>query len=51
MITHDGRYKYVFQVDGDKLLFKGNESSAVNLTDDRFGINITDKAEFKLKEN
>ncbi|WP_036937409.1 hypothetical protein [Pseudobacteroides cellulosolvens] len=51
MITHDGRYKYVFQVDGDKLLFKENESSAVNLTDDRFGINITDKAEFKLKEN
>lgn len=51
MITDDGRYKYVFQVDGDKLLFKRNESSEVNLTDDRFGIKITDNAKFKLKEN
>jgi hypothetical protein len=51
MITDDGKYKYVFQVDGDKLLFKENESSTINLIDDRFGIKITDNAEFKLKDD
>jgi hypothetical protein len=51
MITDDGKYKYVFQVDGDKLLFKENESSMINLIDDRFGIKITDNAEFKLKDD
>jgi len=51
MVTNDGLYKYVFQIDGDKLIFHKNESSKVKLTDDRIGIKITDNAEFKLKEN
>lgn len=51
MITNDGKYKYVFQVDGDKLLFKENESSTINLTDDKFRIKIKDNAEFKLKDD
>jgi hypothetical protein len=51
MITNDRKYKYVFYVDGDKLIFQKNESSRVNLTDDRIGVKIADKAEFKLKEN
>ncbi|OEF96357.1 hypothetical protein [Desulfuribacillus alkaliarsenatis] len=51
MMTHDGLYKYVFNIDGDKLVFQKNISSEVNLTDYRLGISIADKAEFKLKEN
>lgn len=51
MITDDNQYKYVFQVDGDKLIFQKNKSSKVNLTDARFGISLTDNAIFKLKEN
>lgn len=51
MITNDRKYKYVFQVGGDKLIFQKNGSAKVNLTDDRIGIKIADKAEFKLKEN
>ncbi len=51
MITNDRKYKYVFQIDGDKLVFQENESAKVNLTDNRFGIKITDNSEFKLKEN
>jgi len=50
MITDDNQYKYVFQVDGDKLIFQKNKSSDVNLTDARFGISLTDNAIFKLKE-
>lgn len=49
MITDDGKYKYVFQVERDKLVFQKNESSNVNLIDDRVGIKITDNAVFKLK--
>ncbi|SET64457.1 hypothetical protein SAMN05660297_03026 [Natronincola peptidivorans] len=50
MMTNDGLYKYVFQIDGDKLIFLKEESSEVKLTDDRLGIKITDNAEFKLQE-
>lgn len=51
MITNDGRYKYVFQIDGDKLIFQKNKSSKVNLIDESIGIKIVDNAEFKRIEN
>lgn len=51
MITDENQYKYVFQVDEDKLIFQKNKSSEVNLTDGRLVINLTDNAIFKLKEN
>ncbi len=49
MTTNDEKYKYVFLIDGNKLVFQKDESSQVNLTDDRFGIKIKDNAIFKLK--
>ena len=51
MKTSDGKYKYVFKVEGDKIAFQESESSSVRLTDGRIGIKITDNAEFKLKVN
>ncbi|MCT4542435.1 MAG: hypothetical protein N4A63_02700 [Vallitalea sp.] len=51
MTTNDKKYKYVFEIDGDKLIFMKNESSKVNLIDERFGIKIKNNAEFKLIEN
>jgi len=48
MITDDEKYKYVFQIDGNKLIFLKNESSEVDLIDERFGVNIPNNAEFKL---
>ena len=51
MTTDDKKYKYVFQLNGDKLIFQENDSSTVNLTDSEFGVEITDNAEFKLKED
>lgn len=50
MTTTDGKYKYLFQVKGDKLIFQKDESSEVNLKDDRLGIKIIGNAEFKLKQ-
>lgn len=50
MTTTDGKYKYLFQVKGDKLSFQKDGSSEVNLTDNRFGIKIIDNAEFNLKK-
>jgi len=50
MKTNDGKYKYVFKVDEDKLIFQKNESSKVDLIDDRLGVKVTDNAEFFLKE-
>jgi len=51
MNTDDNRYEYVFQIDGDKLIFLENESSSLQLTDDRFGAKVTDKAIFRLKKD
>ena len=50
MTTTDKKYKYLFQVKGDKLIFHKDKSSKSNLTDDRLGFKITDKDEFKLKQ-
>lgn len=49
MVTNDGLYKYVFEIDGTTLIFKKDKSSKVKLTDDRMGIKIADNAVFKLK--
>ncbi|MDF2512381.1 MAG: hypothetical protein K0S04_2247 [Herbinix sp.] len=51
MTTDDKKYKYVFQLNGDKLIFQENGSSTVTLTDSEFGVEITDNAEFKLQDN
>lgn len=50
MTTTDKKYKYIFQVKGDKLIFHKDKSSKINLIDDRLGFKITDNAEFKLKQ-
>lgn len=51
MTTNDGKYKYVFLIDGDKLIFQEDDSSEVNLIDERLGIEVTNNAEFILIEN
>ena len=51
MTTDDGRYKYIFRMDNDKLIFQKNESSSVKLIDSRLGFEITDNAEFKYKDD
>lgn len=48
MTTADDKYKYVFKIDGDSLFFQKNESSSVNLTDNKFGVKIENNAEFIL---
>lgn len=50
MTTDDAKYKYIFLIDRDVLIFQKDESSEVNLMDDRFGIKLTDNAIFKLKK-
>lgn len=49
MATDDGRYKYLFKVDGEKLIFQEKGSSEMNVTN--MGTKVIDKAEFKMKEN
>ncbi|HHV10118.1 MAG TPA: hypothetical protein GXX75_07560 [Clostridiales bacterium] len=51
MTTYDERYKYVFRLDDDKLIFQKKESSSVRVIDSRFGAEITDNAEFILEDN
>lgn len=48
MTTDDNKYTYVFEIDGDDLIFQKNESSPVNLKD-RNGVKVTDNAIFHLK--
>ncbi len=51
MTTYDEMYKYVFQLDDNKLIFQKSESSSVKVTDSRFGAEIEDNAEFILEDN
>lgn len=51
MTTDDNKYIYVFQIDGDNLIFQKNKSSSVNLIDDRLGVKVTNNAKFHLKED
>lgn len=48
MTTDDNKYIYVFQVDGDSLIFCKNDSSSLNVINDRVGDEITDDAIFNL---
>lgn len=50
MKTDDGKYKYVFEIDGNTLIFQKEDSSEVTLIDEKTGIKITDDAEFKMAE-
>lgn len=51
MTTDDSKYIYVFQIDGDNLIFQKSKSSSVNLIDGKHGVKITDKAKFHLKDD
>ncbi len=51
MKTNDNNYTYVFQIDGDSLIFQQDKSSFVDLTNDRFGLKVIDKAKFHLVED
>jgi len=51
MTTDDNKYIYVFQIDGDNLIFQENESSSVNMIDGRFGAKVTDNSKFHLKDD
>ncbi|HBI73377.1 MAG TPA: hypothetical protein DDY59_09330 [Lachnospiraceae bacterium] len=49
MTTYDNKETYVFQIDGDNLIFLKDRSSLINLKDEEHGVKITDKAKFHLK--
>lgn len=49
MTTYDGNEKFVFQIDGDTLIFLEDRSSPVKLKNENLGIKVTDKAKFRLK--
>ena len=51
MTTDDNKYSYVFELDGDNLIFKKDESAAVKLIDDRLDIKVTNNARFHRKED
>ena len=48
MTTDDNKNNYVFQIDGDNLVFQKNESSSAKLINDRYGESIPDKTIFYL---
>ncbi|WP_313134319.1 hypothetical protein [Anaerocolumna sp.] len=49
MTTYDGNEKYVFQIDGDTLIFLENSSSLIKLKNENPEVKVTDKAKFRLK--
>ena len=51
MTTDDNQYIFVFQIDGDNLIFQQEESSPVGLIDSRLGVKIDDQAKFHRKED
>jgi hypothetical protein len=50
MTTYDGNEKYVFQIDGDTLIFLENSSSLIKLKNEKQEVKVTDKAKFLLKK-
>jgi hypothetical protein len=46
MTTDDNRYTYVFQIDGDDLIFQEKESSPVYVIDSKFGVRVLDHSKF-----
>lgn len=51
MTTYDGNEKYVFQIDGDMLIFLENSSSPLKLKNENLEVKVTDKAKFRLKRS
>lgn len=51
MTTDDSNDIYVFQIDGDNLIFQKGRSSPIKLKDEEHGVKITDKAKFHLKDD
>lgn len=51
MTTNDEKYKYIFKVDGDKLIFQEKGSSNVSLFDNRIVVKVENDAIFKLIED
>ena len=49
MKTDDHMYHYVFQIDGDSLIFQKDESSPVDLIDCRVGVNVADQTKYLFK--
>jgi hypothetical protein len=49
MTTDDNKYIYVFQIDGDNLIFQRNKSSSALCG--RFGVEVTDNAKFHLEDD
>jgi len=47
--TNDGKYRYVFEIKEDILIFDEELSSEVELIDEKFCVKITDGAEFKME--
>jgi len=47
--TNDGKYRYVFEIKEDILIFDEELSAEVELIDENFGAKITDGAEFKME--
>lgn len=50
MTTDDNMNTYVFQIDGDNLIFQKDESSSVRLIDSRIGAKVIDQSEFHLED-
>lgn len=50
MTTDDDQYTYIFQIDGDSLIFQKNESSAIKRVNDAFGTLVADQSKFVLTE-
>lgn len=50
MLTDDKLHQYVFQIEGETLVFLENQSSKVKLLNDRMSVAITDQTVFRLQE-
>lgn len=48
MTTYDKEYVYSFRIEEESLFFIMNESSAIELIDNSFGMFLKDNAEFRL---
>lgn len=50
MMTDDGLHQYVFEIEGETLIFLEEESSKVKLTNEKIGTAVTDQTVFQLQE-
>lgn len=50
MKTNDEKYNYTFQIKGDVLIFQEDMSSEIKLTNEKFGNNVVNNAEFKINK-